>query len=93
MVATMIALYALIDTLLGLYTMVVIARVIVEALEKSSLLSSARHQVLQWFVSVLYLLTEPLLGPMRRRLPSPGGIDFSPMILLILIVLLRSWLL
>ncbi len=27
-------------------------------------------------------LTEPLLGPIRRVLPSVGGMDFSPMLLL-----------
>lgn len=30
----------------------------------------------------VYRLTEPLLAPIRSRLPQSGGIDFSPMVLL-----------
>jgi YggT family protein len=35
------------------------------------------------------MLTEPLLRPIRRLLPTIGGIDFSPMVLLIAIGFLR----
>ncbi|MGH2536490.1 MAG: YggT family protein [Candidatus Promineifilaceae bacterium] len=34
-------------------------------------------------------LTEPLLAPIRRFLPSAGGLDFSPLVLLILAQLVR----
>lgn len=41
----------------------------------------------QPFVSQVYrgisALLDPLLAPIRRVLPSAGGIDFSPMVLLI----------
>ncbi len=40
--------------------------------------------------SFLYSITEPLLGPVRRMLPSFGGIDFSPMVLIIGIELIGS---
>lgn len=32
---------------------------------------------------VLYAITEPVLGPVRRVLPPMGGFDFSPAIVLI----------
>lgn len=35
--------------------------------------------------SILYSLSEPLLRPARRLLPTVSGIDFSPLIVLILI--------
>jgi YggT family protein len=35
-------------------------------------------------------VTEPILGPIRRNLPSFGGFDFSPMAVLIVIWLLRE---
>ena len=35
--------------------------------------------------SVMDRLTEPLLGPIRRRLPQPGGIDLSPIVALVLL--------
>jgi YggT family protein len=34
-------------------------------------------------------LTEPVLAPIRRVLPSAGGIDFSPMLLLFALRLAR----
>ena len=38
-------------------------------------------------VIVLYDITEPILGPIRRVMPSLGGLDLSPMIALILVEL------
>ncbi|MFC1872400.1 YggT family protein [Chloroflexota bacterium] len=34
-------------------------------------------------------ITEPLISPIRRLLPQTGGIDFSPMIAIILLQLIR----
>ena len=38
---------------------------------------------------VLLQLTEPLLRPIRRLLPSMGGLDFSPMILVLLMYVIN----
>ncbi|CAA9584579.1 MAG: Integral membrane protein YggT, involved in response to extracytoplasmic stress (osmotic shock) [uncultured Thermomicrobiales bacterium] len=35
-------------------------------------------------------LTEPILAPVRRLLPSTGGLDFSPTVVLILLVVLQN---
>lgn len=35
------------------------------------------------FVKLIYDLTEPLLGPTRKLLPQMGGLDFSPLALLL----------
>ena len=44
-------------------------------------------------VRFLYEATEPLLGRIRRALPiSMGGIDFSPLILIMAIMFLQSFL-
>jgi YggT family protein len=44
-------------------------------------------------VRFLYEATEPLLSRIRRLLPiSMGGIDFSPMILIMAIMFLQSFL-
>ncbi|MEE4242825.1 MAG: YggT family protein [Desulfopila sp.] len=44
-------------------------------------------------VRFLYEVTEPLLGRIRRALPfSMGGIDFSPVILIMAIMFLQSFL-
>jgi len=43
--------------------------------------------------SLLYSLTEPVLRPIRRRLPAADGIDFSPMVAMIGLILLKMLLL
>ena len=53
--------------------------------------------VLSWFrlspdnpiVKVTSALTEPVLEPIRKVLPAAGGFDFSPMVLLLGLQLLR----
>ena len=38
----------------------------------------------------LYKMTEPVLAPIRRTLPPMGGLDLSPMLLLIALQFLAS---
>ena len=40
----------------------------------------------------VHAVTDPVLGPLRRALPSMGGLDFSPMVLLIGLQMLKSML-
>lgn len=44
------------------------------------------HPVRRWISSVV----EPLLTPIRRVMPPIAGLDFSPVVLLILIQILRN---
>lgn len=41
-------------------------------------------------VQFLYQLTEPVLGPIRRVLPQTMGLDFSPIIAMILVQVLTE---
>jgi YggT family protein len=41
-------------------------------------------------VRILYNLTEPVLAPIRRLLPSTGGFDYSPLVVIIILVALRQ---
>lgn len=41
---------------------------------------------------LLWSLTEPVLGPARRLLPPLGGLDFSPILVLFVIHVIRSYL-
>lgn len=43
-------------------------------------------------VQFLYSATEPILRPIRRRLPHTAGIDLSPLVVLLLVVFLRQFL-
>ena len=44
-------------------------------------------------VAMLNDITEPIVGPVRRFMPNTGMIDFSPLVALILLQLLRTVLL
>ena len=44
-------------------------------------------------VAMLNDITEPIVGPIRRFMPSTGMIDFSPLVALILLQILRQVLL
>lgn len=43
-------------------------------------------------IKILDQITEPVLAPFRRFLPSTGGMDFSPFIAIILLDILRRFL-
>lgn len=43
-------------------------------------------------VQFLFRTTEPLLAPIRRRMPATSAIDFSPLILFVIILFLQSFL-
>ncbi|HEY2407807.1 MAG TPA: YggT family protein [Polyangiaceae bacterium] len=76
--------FGLLGLLLDGYTLVVLATVIVSWLSLPE-----DHPV----VRLTSALTKPLLTPIRRVLPSFAGLDFSPMVLLIGLRLLRRVLL
>jgi len=43
-------------------------------------------------VQFLYTATEPILRPIRRRLPHTPGVDLSPLVVLLLVVFLQRFL-
>ena len=51
---------------------------------------NTRNQVVHMIGDMLYRLTEPLLRPIRSMLPNLGGIDVSPVILILLILFLEN---
>jgi len=75
------ALWHIISTLLSIYTFVIIAR---------ALISWVNPDPYNPIVRFLYMATEPVLAPIRRRLPMLG-IDFSPLIVILLIVFIQTF--
>jgi YggT family protein len=72
----------LLALLIDLYSIVVLLAVVM------SWFQQGRRNPLATFV---HSLTEPALEPIRRVLPAVGGLDFSPMVLLIVLRVLRSF--
>ena len=78
----------LIETLFDLVTWVVIASAIMSWLVAFGVVNM-RNQFIRAVVDMLYRLTEPMLRPIRRMLPNFGGVDISPVILLLGIYFVR----
>ena len=78
----------LILTVLDIYFWFVIAMVILSWLVAFNIVNLSNQFVrqIQYF---LHRLTEPLLGPIRRVMPDLGGIDLSPVILLVGVMFLQ----
>ena len=77
----------LLNTILTLFTIAIFARVIMTFLIPMS--GANPHPVLVTISNLVNQVTEPVLGPVRRSLPSFGGLDLSPMAVLIILILLR----
>ncbi len=78
------AVATLVDFILGAYMWIIIGRAII---------SWVNADPYNPIVRFLYEVTEPLLSRIRRFLPFfGGGIDFSPMVLILAIFFLRSFL-
>jgi YggT family protein len=85
----MLALFQTIDLALNLYTWVLIISAIFSWLYAFNVINSS-NQFVNSIGRMLYNLTEPALRPIRRILPDLGGIDISPVILLLIIFFIRS---
>ncbi len=62
--------------LIGLYEIVLIVRIV---------LTWIPHNPHHPAATILYKITEPVLEPVRRVIPSIGGIDISPIIVFIVL--------
>ncbi|HLT00770.1 MAG TPA: YggT family protein [Geminicoccaceae bacterium] len=78
----------LIDTVLELYIWLIIASVILSWLVAFNVINT-RNSFVNQIGSFLYQVTEPALRPIRSVLPNFGGIDISPMILILLLIFAR----
>jgi YggT family protein len=72
----------LVQTLIWLYIYVLIAAAVMSWLMAFNVVNSYNHTV-RMIWDFLYRVTEPGLRPIRSILPSLGGIDISPVILII----------
>ena len=49
-----------------------------------------RNQFVSMVGEFLYRITEPVLRPIRNVMPNLGGIDISPVILILLLLFIRD---
>jgi YggT family protein len=85
----LIALVDIADLLLTILTWVIIIQVILSWLLAFNVLNTQSHGV-RTFAVAIDRITAPLYRPIRRLLPDFGGIDFSPLGILILIQVVKK---
>lgn len=85
----MVSLAVLIDRVIDIYTWIVIAGAIMSWLVAFGVVNVG-NKFIRMVVDVLYRLTEPVLRPIRNILPNLGGVDISPVILLLGLFFIRS---
>ena len=78
----MIELLGFISYLITLYTYVVIAAVILSWLVGFNVIN-AHNPMVRSIWQAISAVTEPLLAPIRRMLPNMGGLDLSPIVLML----------
>jgi YggT family protein len=74
--------------ILDLYVWLLIASTILSWLIAFNVVNT-RNQFVSAVAEFLYRITEPVLGPIRRRLPGLGGLDISPIILILIIMFIQ----
>src|SRR3954464_3955836 len=85
----LLALVDLADLLLSILTWVIIIQVVLSWLFAFNVLNTSQGGV-RAFAIAIDRLTAPLYRPIRRILPDFGGIDFSPLVILILIQVIKK---
>ncbi len=88
----MIELIAFISYLLTLYVYILIAAAVMSWLIAFNIVNPRNH-VVAMVAEFLYRITEPVLRPIRNALPYLGGIDISPIIVILIIIFIQSVLL
>ncbi len=78
----------LVDKILQVLIFAIVARAILSFLVP--MMGTRPHPLLISINQVINQLTEPLIGPIRRVLPSFGAFDFSPMVAIIVLVIIRA---
>jgi len=84
----LLGLLQFIDLVLGMIIWIIIAQVIVSWLLAFNILNMSNRFVAM-VANALYQITDPLLRPIRRLVPSFGGLDISPIILFLAIYFIR----
>jgi YggT family protein len=83
---------AVIDVILlalQLYIYLLIAAAILSWLIAFNVVNT-RNQFVSMLADFLFRITEPALRPIRNVMPNLGGIDISPVILILLIILIEN---
>lgn len=83
-----LTLYQIVSYLISIIVMVVIVQFVLSLLISFNVVNMHNHFVESLWRAVNAIL-EPILAPVRRFMPDTGAIDFSPMVVIILLTILQ----
>ncbi|HEX7776556.1 MAG TPA: YggT family protein [Parvibaculum sp.] len=83
------SLLILIIQVIQIYTWVIIVGAVLSWLIAFNVINT-QNRFVYTVVDVIYRVTEPALAPIRRILPDLGGVDISPVVLLLLLYFLQN---
>lgn len=86
----MIALLTTLTTVIDLYIYVIIGSAILSWLIAFNVVNT-QNKFVYTVYDVLNRLTEPILGPIRRIMPNLGGLDLSPVLLLLGLIFIKNF--
>lgn len=82
------ALFEIIIIILDLYVWLLIASAILSWLIAFNVVNT-RNQFVAAVAEFLYKITEPVLAPIRNIMPNLGGLDISPIIVILIIMFIQ----
>lgn len=74
---------------LNIYIWILIANAIFSWLYAFNVINT-RNQFVNMIGRALFQMTEPVLRPIRRFMPDLGGVDISPIVLVLIIYLIQQ---
>ena len=79
----------LLDSVVSIYIWILIINAFLSWLIAFNILNTSNRLVYS-LLDVSYKMTDPLLRPIRNFLPNLGGIDISPVVLILILMFLRN---
>ncbi len=85
----MLSLLSLIDTVISVYIWLLIASGVLSWLVAFNVVNP-HNRIVGTIGEFLYRVTEPALAPIRRFLPNMGGLDLSPVVVILVLIFARN---
>jgi YggT family protein len=79
----------IVEAVLNVYIWLLIASAILSWLIAFNVVNT-RNQFVAAVAEFLYRITEPVLRPIRRMMPDLGGLDISPIVVILIIMFIES---
>ena len=87
----MCSIVELVASVIMLYFWMILIQVVMSWLVAFNVINT-QNRFVYMVGDFLHKVTEPALGPIRRILPNLGGIDLSPVVLILLLIFLQNFL-